>query len=213
MATMTGRKRAMFPPSAKRAKAMSDPKRALILQYLTEAGVKAASELSNELLLPLNSVSYHCNKLAEFDCVELVKTEVVRGGEKKYWRAIEVGYISGKDWVEMEDGRKQGALVSLIAPVISDFDHALSAGTFGDDGRWHAMRNPLKAIDEQGLDDLIQAHQALFDRSNEIQREAAERLHGSSEEAPVRVSSSSQCFRVETFGGRDKVDSRRPDKR
>ncbi len=63
------------------------------------------------------------------------------------------------------------------------------------------MRNPLKSSDEQGLDDLVEAQLALFQRSNEIQREAAERIAGSGE-GSVRVSSSSQYLRVETFGGR-----------
>ena len=198
-----GRKRGMLSGSAKRVKAMSDPNRARILQYLTEAGVKAASEISNELLLPLNSVSYHCNRLADFECIELVKTEIIRGGCKKYWRAIETDYISGPDWQDMDDWRKPGALMGMMSWIIRDFDHALAADTFGDDGRWHIMRNPLRSVDQQGLDELLKAHMDLYQRSNQIQREAAERLRESDQES-IRVTSASQCFRVETFGGRDK---------
>jgi len=203
MATTAGKQAMMWTASGKRAKAMADPNRARILQHLVEEGVKAASELSNELLLPLNSVSYHCRKLAEFDCIELVKTEIVRGGCKKYWRAIDTDFVSGPDWQEMDDWRKPGALMGMMSWIIGDFDHALAADTFGDDGRWHIMRNPLRSVDQQGLDDLLKAHMDLYQRSNQIQREAAERLRESDEES-IRVTSASQCFRVETFGGRDK---------
>jgi hypothetical protein len=184
---------------------MADPNRARILQHLVEGGVKAASEISNELLLPLNSVSYHCNKLAEFDCIELVRTEVVRGGCKKYWRAIDTDFISGPDWQEMKDERKPGALMGMMSWVVGDFEHALSEETFGDDGRWHLMRNALRSVDQQGLDDLLAAHMELFHRSNEIQKEAAERLRKSGED-PIKVTSSSQCYRVATFGGRTALD-------
>jgi hypothetical protein len=195
------RKRMMWAASGKRAKAMADPNRARILQQLVEAGPKAATELANELRLPLNSVSYHCHKLVEFDCIELVKTEIVRGGEKKYWRAIDIDFVSGEDWQQMEDWRKPGALLGMMSWPIRDFEHALESGTFGDDGRWHLMRNALRAVDQQALDDLLEAHMDLFHRSNQIQAEAAERMRESGEE-PIRVSSASQCFRVLTFGGR-----------
>jgi hypothetical protein len=201
----------LWTASRRRGKAMADPNRVRILQHIVEEGVKAASEISNELLLPLNSVSYHCNKLAEYDCIELVRMEVIRGGAKKYWRAIDTDFVSGPDWQEMEDWRKPGALMGMFSWVAGDFDHALDADTFGDDGRWHLMRNALKSVDQQGLDDLLAAHMALFDRSNEIQKEAAERLRQTGEES-IRVTSASQCFRVETFSGRcGPEESRRSD--
>jgi DNA-binding transcriptional ArsR family regulator len=204
--TATEKRALMWTASEKRAKAMADEKRAQILQHLVEEGVKAASEISNELRLPLNSVSYHCGKLVEFDCIEAVRTEVVRGGNKTYYRAIDIDFVSGPDWQGMEDARKPGALLGMMAWPIRDFDHAMEHDTFGDDGRWHIMRNPLKAVDQQALDDLLEAHMELYQRSVEIQREAAERLKESGE-APIRVSSSSQCFRVESFGKREKPRS------
>jgi hypothetical protein len=212
MAATTAEKQAMmWTASGKRAKAMADPKRARILQHLIEEGVRAPSEISNELLLPLNAVSYHCKKLEEFDCVELVKTEIVRGSCKHYWRATATDWVTGDDWDEMDDSRKPGALLGMMSWVVGDFDHALEADTF-DDGCWHIIRNPLKAVDRQALDDLLKAHMDLYERSVEIQREASERLQASNEES-IRISSSSQCFRVETFGGRTppQVESHRPD--
>lgn len=211
MAATSAEKRAMmWTASGKRAKAMADPKRARILQHLIEEGVKAPSEIANELLLPLNAVSYHCKKLEDFDCVELVKTENVRGSCKHYWRATDIDWVSDEDWEGMEDSRKPGALLGMMSWVVGDFDHALEADTF-DDGRWHIIRNPLRAVDQQALDDLMKAHMELYERSVEIQREASERLQTSGEES-IRISSSSQCFRVESFSGRKQlVESHRPD--
>jgi len=203
--TAVGKQRLMWTASGKRAKAMADPTRARILQHVVEEGVKAASEISNELLLPLNTVSYHCNKLARFDCIELVKTEIVRGGVKKYWRAVDTDFISGPDWQEMTSDRKPGALMGMMSWVLGDFEHALADDTFGDDGRWHLMRNALRSVDQQGLDDLLAVHMELYHRSNEIQREASERLRETGEEA-IKVTSSSQCYRVARFGGRSGHD-------
>lgn len=201
MSTAGTRDKALLSASTRRAKAMADPKRASILRHLVETGVKAASEISIELGIPLNQCSYHVGKLAEFECIELVKTEIVRGAEKSYWRAIEIHYVSTPDWQNMEEWRKPSALHDCMTPVVGDFNHALDAGTFGDDGRWHLMRNPLKSVDQQGFDDLLALHMELFERSNEIQREAAERLRESGEES-ISVTSSSQCFEVHNFAGR-----------
>jgi hypothetical protein len=183
---------------------MADPNRIRILQHILEEGVKAASEVANELGLPLNSVSYHCGKLLAYECIELVRVEIVRGGAKKYYRAIEQDYISAPNWEDMEDWRKPGALTGIMALIIGDFDHALEADTFGDDGRWHLMRNPLRSVDQRALDDLLEAHMDLYERSIEIQREAAERL-ANCDEQPISVASSSECFRVAAFRGRKRL--------
>ena len=95
--------------------------------------------------------------------------------------------------------------MGMMSWVIGDFEHALSEETFGDDGRWHLMRNALRSVDQQGLDDLLAAHMEPYHRSNEIQKEAAERLCRSGE-GSIKVTSSSQCYRVATFSGRTASD-------
>jgi len=72
----------------------------------------------------------------------------------------------------------------------------------GDDGRWWLVRNALKSVDQQALDDLLKLHEHLFEKSNEIQREAAERLRQSGED-PIRIMSASQCFEVDRFSNRE----------
>jgi hypothetical protein len=198
--------------ATKRAKVMADPLRVEILQHILEFGCKAPSEVANELNEPVNKVSYHCRKLVEYGYFEVAREEPgLRGSTKTFFCAIEQDFIGESDWEEMDDSRKPGALNSIFALVIGDFDHALEADTFGDDGRWHLMRNPMRSVDQQGLDDLLKAHMDLYNRTVEIQREAAERLAASGEE-PVAVASSSECFRVAAFRGRKsgKVDRYRP---
>src|SRR3954447_90747 len=63
---------------ARIAKALADPLRARILQRLGER-TASPGDLAVELNAPLGVVSYHVRMLRDYNCVELVRTERVRG--------------------------------------------------------------------------------------------------------------------------------------
>ena len=65
-------------PEARIAKALAHPLRAQILQRLGER-VSSPGDLADELGAPLGVVSYHVRMLRDYHCVELVRTEPVRG--------------------------------------------------------------------------------------------------------------------------------------
>ena len=49
--------------------------------------VASPSELADELGEPLGNVSYHMRRLAELECIELVRTTPVRGALEHHYRA------------------------------------------------------------------------------------------------------------------------------
>src|SRR6188768_3199001 len=71
---------------ARIAKALAHPLRAQILQRLGER-VSSPGDLADELGAPLGVVSYHVRMLRDYHCVELVRTEPVRGALQHFYKA------------------------------------------------------------------------------------------------------------------------------
>jgi DNA-binding transcriptional ArsR family regulator len=177
---------------------MSHPIRRAMLRHYIETGPIAPVEVANALGVDLSKASYHSRILVELGFLELVSTEQVRGSTKHFYRATERHLIDNKSWTELEQDQKEGALVDGMQPIIDDFTSAVRAGTFDDDGRFHITRTPIRALDQDGLDELLAAHLKLFEETSEIERRAAERMAASGEDS-ISVSTAQTCFVVDTF--------------
>ena len=70
---------------ARIAKALAHPLRARILQRLGER-TASPGDLAVELNAPLGVVSYHVRMLRDYNCVELVRTEPVRGALQHFYK-------------------------------------------------------------------------------------------------------------------------------
>src|SRR5690349_22644951 len=94
----TGRNRPRDETSEARiAKALAHPLRARILQRLGER-VASPGELAVELGAPLGVVSYHVRMLRDYDCVELVRTEPVRGALQHFYKATARPNLDEGQW-------------------------------------------------------------------------------------------------------------------
>src|ERR1051325_9721977 len=82
---------------ARIAKALAHPLRARILQRLGER-VASPGELAVELGAPLGVVSYHVRMLRDYDCVELVRTEPVRGALQHFYKATARPNLDEGQW-------------------------------------------------------------------------------------------------------------------
>ena len=82
---------------ARIAKALAHPLRARILQRLGER-VASPGDLAVELGAPLGVVSYHVRMLRDYDCVELVRTEPVRGALQHFYRATARPNLDEGQW-------------------------------------------------------------------------------------------------------------------
>jgi DNA-binding transcriptional ArsR family regulator len=184
--------------SESRLRAMSHPVRRAMLRHYIEVGPIAPVEVANAIGIDLSKASYHSRILLELGCLELVRTEQVRGSTKHFYRATERHLIESPQWSEMPTELREGALVDTMQPIIDDFTGAVRADTFSDDGRFHITRTPIRALDQDGLDELLAAHLKLFEETSEIERRAAERMATTGEDS-ISVSTAQTCFVVDSF--------------
>ena len=149
------------------AAAMSHPTRVHAMSILRER-TASPREVAKEIGERLNNVTYHLNQLRKLGCVELVRTERVRGGRvlEHFYRAKQRLYFDEDAWQALTE-KERLDLVSVSLRMISeDITTAMAAGTlFGDDNS-HLSRSAM-VVDEEGwreiADVLVRATAELFE--------------------------------------------------
>jgi hypothetical protein len=187
MSTKTQRRKA----TENRIKAMNHPLRATILRTLTERTASPA-EMARELDEELSNVSYHTKQLVEFECAELVSTRPVRGALEHFYRATERHLIDTEEWEELDPVIAEDILCDIVQKVLDDFVTSRRAGVIGADERFHLTRT-LMVLDEQGMQEALEAHERARLELAEIQARSANRLVESGEKG-TNVSSAQGCF-------------------
>lgn len=181
-----------------RVKVMSSAKRRAILMAYRDKGPIAPVEVGHVVGEPTTAVSYHTRVLLKYRFLELVKTEPVRGSTKSWYIATERHVVDRAEWEVLDPMLKESVLLDGIDPLIKDFGKAVTDGKFGDDGRFHLTRMPIRAVDREGYDELLEAHMDLMARVDEIAGRAAERM-AESGERPISATSGQQFFAVDGF--------------
>lgn len=187
MSTKTQRRKA----TENRIKAMSHPLRASILRTLTERTASPA-EMARELDEELSNVSYHTKQLVEFECAELVSTRPVRGALEHFYRATERHLIDTEEWEELDPVMAENLLCEIVQKMLDDFVASRRAGVIGADENFHLTRT-LMVLDEQGMEEALEAHERARLEIAEIQARSATRMVESGEKG-TGVSTSQSCF-------------------
>jgi DNA-binding transcriptional ArsR family regulator len=187
MSTKTQRRKA----TENRIKAMSHPLRASILRTLTERTASPA-EMARELGEELSNVSYHTKQLVEFECAELVSTRPVRGALEHFYRATERHLIDTEEWDELDPVMAEDLLCDIVQRMLDDFIASRRAGIIGSDEHFHLTRT-LMVLDEQGVQEALEAHERARLEIAEIQARSATRMVESGEKG-ASVSTSQSCF-------------------
>lgn len=187
MSTKTQRRKA----TENRIKAMSHPLRASILRTLTERTASPA-EMARELDEELSNVSYHTKQLVEFECAELVSTRPVRGALEHFYRATERHLIDTEEWEELDPVMAEDLLCDIVQKMLDDFVSSRRAGVVGADEHFHLTRT-LMVLDEQGMQEALEAHERARLEIAEIQARSANRMVESGEKG-TSVSTSQSCF-------------------
>lgn len=189
MSTKTQRRKA----TENRIKAMSHPLRASILRTLTERTASPA-EMARELDEELSNVSYHTKQLVEFECAELVSTRPVRGALEHFYRATERHLIDTEEWDELDPVMAEDLLCDIVQKKLDDFVASRRAGIIGADEHFHLTRT-LMVLDEQGMEEALEAHERARLEIAEIQARSAARMIDSGEKGS-NVSTSQGCFKM-----------------
>src|ERR1700712_5338552 len=116
---------------ARIAKALAHPLRARILQRLGER-VASPGDLAVELGAPLGVVSYHVRMLRDYDCVELVRTEPVRGALQHFYKATARPNLDEEQWRTLPAGLRKELAGETIQVVVDDLAASADAGLLED---------------------------------------------------------------------------------
>jgi DNA-binding transcriptional ArsR family regulator len=182
------------------AAAMSHPTRVHAMSVLRE---RAASprQVANEIGERLNNVTYHINQLVKLGCVELVRTERVRGGRvvEHFYRAKQRLYFDEEAWQSLTE-KERLDLVSVSLRLISeDITSAMAAGTIFGNGNSHMSRSAM-VLDWEGWREVLAvlelATAGLFEVEENVKERAAD---GSAADIHARVEI--MQFRAPAFSG------------
>jgi DNA-binding transcriptional ArsR family regulator len=195
MSTKTQRRKA----TENRIKAMSHPLRASILRILTEQTASPA-EMARELGEELSNVSYHTKQLVGFECAELVSTRPVRGALEHFYRATERHLIDTEEWEELDPVIAEDLVCEFMQKILDDFVASARAGIIGSDENFHLTRTRM-VLDEQGMEEALEAHERARQEIVEIQTRSAARMLESGEKG-TNVSTAQGCFKLPDRTGR-----------
>src|SRR5215218_1167988 len=104
---------------ARIAKALAHPLRARILQRLGER-VASPGDLAVELGAPLGVVSYHVRMLRDYDCVELVRTQPVRGALQHFYKATARPTLDEAQWRRLPKALRSELIGETIQGLVDD---------------------------------------------------------------------------------------------
>jgi len=157
---------------ARIAKALAHPLRARILQRLGER-VASPGDLAVELNAPLGVVSYHVRMLRDYECVELVRTEPVRGALQHFYRATARPTLDEAQWRKLPTRLRKELSGATIQETVNDLAAAADAGTL-DDAETILTRTPLE-LDERAWKKLNKLLTKTHEQALAIAAESAER--------------------------------------
>ena len=167
---------------ARIAKALAHPLRARILQRLGER-VASPGDLAVELGAPLGVVSYHVRMLRDYDCVELVRTEPVRGALQHFYKATARPNLDEGQWRTLPTTLRGELIGETIQGLVGDLAEAADAGKL-EDPALVLSRTPLE-LDEKGWKKLNKLLARTHEQALAIAAESAER--GSEDVFPTEV--------------------------
>src|SRR5829696_5009011 len=131
---------------ARIAKALAHPLRAQILQRLGER-VSSPGDLAEELGAPLGVVSYHVRMLRDYNCVELVRTEPVRGALQHFYKATARPNFDDSQWRTLPSQLRRELAGETIQSLVDDLAAAADAGHL-EDADVIVTRTPLELDDK-----------------------------------------------------------------
>ena len=169
---------------ARIAKALAHPLRARILQRLGER-VASPGDLAIELGAPLGVVSYHVRMLRDYDCVELVRTEPVRGALQHFYRATARPNLDDAQWRTLPTTLRGELMGETIQGLVDDLAASADAGRL-DDPSVVLKRTPIE-LDERGFKKLNKLLARTHEQALAIAAESADR--GSENASPVQATS------------------------
>ena len=167
-------------------KALGHPLRYRLLILLHTHGEASPSELAAHCGEPLGNVSYHIKILLESDCVELVRTQPVRGAVEHFYRATARPMVlDDTQWKQLPLTVRRALFGEALHDIWEDVRAASSTGGF-DDPQAHVSRSWLE-LDEVAWKELVDMLASALDRGFELHAESAARAATDAERRRVAM--------------------------
>ncbi len=150
------------------------PIRVDALQILHEREA-SASEIARQIGEELKKVGNHVKALADYGCIELVRTEKKRGAEERFYRASLRPGIGDEEWAQLSPQARHEISALVFQAVVAEALAAFRAGTFDSRLDRHLSWVPMK-LDEEGWRELMEELEESLERIQGIKERADERL-------------------------------------
>lgn len=155
------------------------PIRVDALQILHEREA-STSQIARQIGEELKKVGNHVKALAEYGCIELVRTEKKRGADEHFYRASLRPCIGDEEWAQLSPRARHEISALVFQAIVAEALAAFRAGKFDSRLDRHLSWVPMK-LDEEGWSELMKELEESLERIEEIKRRADERLCGSGE--------------------------------
>lgn len=195
MATKSKRRQAS---AANRVKAISHPVRAAALRYLNTHGLGSPQEIATAIGEDVSNVSYHVRRLVALECAELVETRPVRGVTEHFYCPTQGHVVEATEWDDLPHETRVSNLTEVAGLTFDDVRVALKAGTMGQDGQFALIHYPMRGVDREGLEELVEICERGYREAQEVLARCLERMEESGEK-PKHVSMNLQAFEVPSF--------------
>lgn len=159
-------------------RALSHPVRVEILELLQEREASPI-EMKRAIGGTLNLVNYHLKVLVDCGCVEVTRTEPVRGAVKHFYRAMPRSFFGHRDLREVPASIRGGATEMSLRTFSKAFRRAAEAGNV--DSADAVLSWMSLAVDELGREEAIAASEQVLERYELIARQSRERAAASEE--------------------------------
>lgn len=155
--------------------AMSHPTRAHAMSILIER-TASPRQVADEIGERLNNVTYHINQLRKLGCVELVRTERVRGGRvlERFYRARRRLYLDEAAWRALGERAHFDLTAVALRMISQDIANSMAAGTFFAGGHAHLCRSPI-VVDADGWREVTEVLERATEELFEVEARVAER--------------------------------------
>jgi DNA-binding transcriptional ArsR family regulator len=150
--------------------AISHRTRVQILIVLNQ-GTYCATELSDIIGVPVNSVSNHLKELADGGAIEVAETKRCRNFFQHFYRAIEIPRHSKEDLIAMHPVERQVTASLMAQSLLAEIMAALLANRISDDPNHCFLWDRLN-VDEQGRREITVEQERHWERLEQIEEES-----------------------------------------
>jgi DNA-binding transcriptional ArsR family regulator len=151
-------------------------------------GTYSASELSDIIDEPINSVSNHLKELADGGAIEIAETKRRRNFSQHFYRAIEIPALSKEELIAMHPLERQVTVGLIVQSLLAEIMAALWAGKISEDPDHCFMWDRLN-FDEQGRRAITQEQERHWRELEQIEEESLMRCaHDGGTTVPYIVS-------------------------